>query len=175
MLGRRRRVRMLPLAQRVAGRIAVHIPEQLLAEPERFLLNAAAVLLGVAALADPHPGTIVARWPMWFQLEWAVAMIIAGFAALHGAWTGYRPSERLGAGLYALCALAYCATAALRGWSGIFIALIFGGIAVAKALRVIRSLAASGTMVRYLYREERAAKERTRRRDHSQDRGTEPP
>jgi hypothetical protein len=133
----------VPWAQRVAVRVSLHIPEPLLAGPERVFINLAAILMGLTAFGPPK-GSVPAEWPVWFQVEWGVAMVVAGLAALHGTWTNYRPSERLGAGLFAICALVYAVTAIDLGRRGTFVFVIFGALSVAKVVRIIRSLAASG-------------------------------
>jgi presenilin-like A22 family membrane protease len=136
----------VPRGQRIALRLSRHLPEPLLAQPERIFINVAAILLGLAALVPP-PGGIADQWPYWFRLEWAGAMVLAGVAAVHGTWTGYRPTERLGAGLFSLGAAAYGLQAAITyDWGATGTVLIFVFLSLAKALRVIRSLAVTASI-----------------------------
>lgn len=132
-----------PFAQRAALRLAKHVPEPLLAYPERVVVNLAAIIMGIAALWPPRGG-VADLWPDWFAYEWSAAMVIAGLAALHGTWTGYRPSERLGAGLFAVGAAVFAVTAAVYfGFSATATATLFGLLSLAKLIRLVRSLAVS--------------------------------
>lgn len=150
---RGRSPKVVPWAQRRAQYLARFIPEPLLASPERVAVNLAAVVLGVAALWPP-PGGVADQWPTWFRVEWSLGMALAGLAGLYGTWTSYRPAERLGAGLFALCATAYAAQASYSfGITVISTVTLFGLLVVAQLLRLIRSLAASGLIARRIQKE----------------------
>lgn len=140
----------MPWLHRVALRLSLRVPEPLLAQPERVFINVAAIVLGFAALWPP-PDSIASVWPDWFRLEWAAAMILGGMAALHGTWTGYRLTERLGAALFA-CGAAVWAVQAwlLFGLAALGPVLIFAFLAAAKTLRVLRSLATSAVIAESL-------------------------
>jgi hypothetical protein len=106
-------------------------------------INLAALVLGVAGLIPPEGG-ILDSWPPWLQYLWSVSILIGGTAALQGTWTGYRPAERLGAGLFAVCALMFAVGAFVQvGVAATGTITIFTFLCVAKTLRVIRSLAVS--------------------------------
>lgn len=122
-------------------RVAKRLPEPLLASPERIFVNVAAILIGCAGLWPP-PGSPVDAWPQVVQYEWAVSMMVGGYAALHGAWTGYRRSERLGAALFAFCAFQFAIQVVhLAGLRGLVTTTLFVLLAAAKVVRIIRSVA----------------------------------
>lgn len=140
----------MPWLQRKALQVSRYVPEPLLAQPERVFINLAAILLGVSALWPP-PGSVADHWPSWFRLEWALAMVVGGAAALHGTWTGYPLTERLGAGLFACAALAFGSQAWLSfGWAGTGTTMIFVALASAKCLRIMRSLATTAIIAQSL-------------------------
>src|SRR4051794_30217883 len=112
-----RRSLRTPWAQRKALKLARALPTwtlPFLDNPERVCINLAAIVLGVVGVFSPPEGGVLDEWPYWLQLEWSAAITVAGVAALHGTWTGYRPSERLGAGLFTLCAVMFAIGTAFR-------------------------------------------------------------
>jgi hypothetical protein len=116
----------------------------ILDNPERVCINAAALILGLVGLVSPPEHGVLDEWPYWLQLEWSASIVVAGVAALHGTWTGYRPSERLGAGLFTCCAVMFAIGTAFRfGVPATGTIVLFGFLALAKVFRIIRSLAIS--------------------------------
>jgi hypothetical protein len=129
---------------RLAVKLTARMPTRLLANPERVLLNVGIVLLGVIALLPNETGSspVLAVWPRWFEVEWGLAMVVGGSAALHGYWSGYRPTERLGTATIALGCLLYSIQAIVApGTRGAVAGAIFLVIALAKTIRLLRSLA----------------------------------
>lgn len=115
-----------------------HIPEPILASPERVLINFACILIGSAALLGARPGSLLALWPWWISYEWALAMLIGGGCALVGFWREKRPLARLGYMLIGFSALVYgVGVIVVFGWQGAVPGMTFLGIAVAKAVRLL--------------------------------------
>lgn len=114
-----------------------YLPARLLAAPEQLFLNTACFLIGVEALGTVHPGTVLAIWPRWAVVEWALAMMVGGATAAIGAWTVRRLLARFGFVLLLFACLLYGAAALLlRGWSALPVALMFLGISAAKCIRL---------------------------------------
>lgn len=141
------------------GRVALAftrlLPERLLANPERVLINVALIALGaLVALPRRAPLGVVSGWPFWLQLEWGLGMVAGGCFALHGYWTGVRISERVGAAALALGSTLYATQALLGigGSRGTVFAIIFYCIAAAKLIRLARSLAVAERIAQHLDR-----------------------
>lgn len=114
-----------------------HIPEPILASPERVFLNFACALLGAAALVS-EPQQLLALWPWWAVYEWAAALFLGGVFALVGYWREKRPLARLGYLLLMMsCAIYGVAVLIVFGWDGVRTGVIFLGIAVAKFVRLL--------------------------------------
>ena len=128
-------------------KVAHQLPDAVLANPERLVLNVFMMLMGLACL---HPDTVfptVESWSDWYQYEWALGMVLGGGAALHGAITESRPSERLGCSVVAICTLTYAVSVLhVNGSKAFLVFLIFFGVALAKVFRLIRSLAVDATL-----------------------------
>lgn len=142
-----RRSLRTPWAQRKALKLARALPTWMLPfldNPERVCINLAAIVLGAVGVLSPPEHGVLDEWPYWLQLEWSAAITVAGVAALHGTWTGYRPSERLGAGLFAACAVMFAIGTVFRfGAPATGTIILFAFLALAKVFRVLRSLAIS--------------------------------
>lgn len=122
-------------------RLADRLPEPLLANPERVALNVAAVVIGLAAMIPP-PGSSLDRMADWLATAVGALFIAGGCLSLHASWTGTRYTERVGALAYALACIIYVAQLLYQnGSSATAPAVIFGGVAVAKLLRWVRSVA----------------------------------
>jgi hypothetical protein len=138
---------------RFAVKATTHLPEGLLANPERAALNLGMMVMGGLALLPPRAEAgALGEWPRWFQIEWGVGMVLAGAAAMHGYWTGYRPTERVGAAGVAFGCILYGVQIILVGMSkgAVLVGILFILIAVSKALRLLRSLAVGEYMTRHL-------------------------
>jgi CHASE2 domain-containing sensor protein len=128
-------------------KVANRLPEPVMANPERLSINYMMIILGIMCL-DPTPVfPTVAAWSDWYQYEWAVASILGGCAALHGAYRDARPSERLGCTVVAICSFTFGVsmlhTSGIQ--AGMVAAFVFT-ITLAKILRLIRSLAYDATL-----------------------------
>jgi hypothetical protein len=122
-------------------------PGPVMANPERLSINYMMIILGIMCL-DPTPVfPTVAAWSTWFQYEWAIASILGGCAALHGAYRDARPSERLGCTVVAICSLTFGVSMLHTSGvaAGLVAAFVFS-ITIAKVLRLIRSLAYDATL-----------------------------
>lgn len=126
--------------ERLAARTLRFIPEWLALEPERVLINAACVVIGVLALAqDPRPDSVVAAWPVWLRVEWALGMAVGGFLVVYG-FVRKRRVGRVGLLSVALCSLFYVGSSFLNfGLDRFLVAIIFLFIALAKLLRLLVS------------------------------------
>lgn len=136
-----------PGRERWSVKIANRLPVPVLANPERLSINYMMIILGIMCL-DPTPVfPTVAAWSNWFQYEWAIASIVGGCAALHGAYRDARPSERLGCIVVAICSLTFGVSMlhTSGGAAGLVSAFVFS-ITLAKVLRLIRSLAYDATL-----------------------------
>lgn len=123
---------------RVVHWLVRHIPEPLMAAPERVLINFACLLIGISGLIAVRPGSLLALWPRWVAYEWAAAMLVGGACALFGYWTGRISVARLGYLLICFASLTYgVAVLVVFGKQGAATGVIFLGIAVAKALRLL--------------------------------------
>jgi CHASE2 domain-containing sensor protein len=128
-------------------KVADRLPEPVLANPERLVINFIMIVLGIMCLSPETVFPTVERWSDWYQYEWAVAAIIGGCAALHGAYRDARPSERLGCTMVAICSFTLGVSMLhTNGWAAGLVALIIFGITAAKILRLIRSLAYDATL-----------------------------
>jgi hypothetical protein len=115
-----------------------HIPEPILAAPERVLINFACLLIGLSAILAVPPGSLLATWPHWAALEWASAMMIGGGCALYGYWFGRRSAARLGYMLIGFAAFVYAVAVLLAfGRRGLGVVLIWLAIAAAKGIRLL--------------------------------------
>jgi CHASE2 domain-containing sensor protein len=128
-------------------KVADRLPAPVLANPERLVINYMMIILGIMCL-DPTPVfPTVAAWSAWYQYEWAVASIVGGLAALHGAYRDARPSERLGCIMVGITSFTFAVSMLYTSGlaAGMVAAFIFG-ITAAKILRLIRSLAYDATL-----------------------------
>lgn len=127
------------------------IPRPVADAPERMLINGSCILIGLAALFTPRSGrSVMAHWPSWFQAEWSLGMICGGLLTLIGLSAGRWALERWGLLLVAVCSLVYASALITLFWPrGVFSALIFLGIAAAKATRFVVS---SATRARLIHR-----------------------
>lgn len=122
-------------------RLAGHLPEPLLAAPERVLVNLAVVLIGASSLVPP-PGSVIEAMPMFLRINFAFLYIIGGVCGLHGHWTDTRFTERVGALAIGLGSLVYIIESVeQRSWAATAVAVIFTAIALASAVRWLRATA----------------------------------
>lgn len=127
-------------------RVAARIPRPMLESPERMLINAACVLLGVGALLDmvsdpPRIDSLPSVWPATVTLGWATLMIVGGLSALWGQTTTNRVADRAGAFALAGGCAFYGVNLLLIFDGRALSSVIFFGIALAKVVRLIRSAA----------------------------------
>lgn len=136
--------------ERLSLWLSGHVPQPILAAPERVLINFSCVLIGVAALVKERPGSLLEVWPWWVATEWAVIMTFGGLAVLVGFWMRQRSRRELWVSLERVGYLAIFLAAALYGvgvivvfgWAGFFSGVLYLGIAAAKLLRLVTSTSA---------------------------------
>lgn len=141
--------------ERLVDWLLAHLPQRVAAAPERILLNTAVALIGLAALVGlavgtgPRPSSLLTLWPGWLSWEWAAAMLAGGSCALVGYLRGRRSTERFGY-LLTLAAAALYGVSVLVVFEvhGIFSAVIYLGIACAKAIRLAVTSAARASIIR---------------------------
>lgn len=135
--------------ERLTWRLATLIPAKVRAAPERLLINSVCVLIGLAGLAAVRPGSLLELLPRWFAYWWAGLILFGGVMALVGILRERRAPERVGvAAIMAAAAIYGVAALVVFGWSAVWSALIWLGIAAAKAIRLIVSLAARDQVLR---------------------------
>lgn len=126
--------------------VAGHIPQPILAAPERVLINVACVLIGATALVAERPGSLLELWPAGFPETWALTIALGGTAALVGHFAGDRaarhtwatPVERLGYLLILIASVVYGVGVFVEfGWQGAFSGLFYLMVAFAKAARLL--------------------------------------
>lgn len=135
---------------RLVIRLATWAPIRRVGEfgPERLLLNFAFVLMGVGALVE-QPSGVLASWPGWFVVEWAVAMAGGGLAALWGITRGSRTAEWIGYVCVGAAALVFAVSCLwVLGWEALRIALLFLAIAAAKGIRLLLNYGARAGYMR---------------------------
>lgn len=133
-----------------------HIPERVAAAPERVLINAACALIGLATLVGllvgdgPRPSSLLALWPAWLSYEWAAAMILGGACALAGYMRGRRSVERIGYMVLGAATTLFAISALIVfGWRGVFVAVLYLGIAASKLIRLLVTSAARASVLRH--------------------------
>lgn len=152
--------------ERLALRLLKFIPEWLALEPERVLINAACIIIGLLALVrEPNPGSVLQGWPLFLRVEWALTLIVGAIFVLLGyiggadattsddrAAKNARSMGRVGLLAVAACSLLYAGASFLDfGLDRFLVAVIFIFIAVAKLLRLTVS---SGVRAHQLTRPE---------------------
>ena len=131
-----------------AMRVLHYVPAPVAEAPERVLVNYACIMIGAAGLVAVRPGSLLELWPPWIAYEWAAAMFFGGLCALVGYLRGKLSLERLGYFLIAIACTAYAvAVLVVFDGSGIFPALIYAAIAVAKVIRLFVTSVTRQTMV----------------------------
>lgn len=117
------------------------IPPVVAAAPERILINAACVLIGIGSVT-PAAGSLLALWPRWLAFEWGAAMMVGGALTLVGIVRQKLGPERAGMVLIMLCTFFFALDAVLTiHLRALPTALIFLGITLAKLVRLILSSA----------------------------------
>jgi hypothetical protein len=111
--------------------------------PERVLVNAACVVIGVATLFGQPAGRLHGVWDDGFIITWGIVMMVGGTTALIGYWNypyrrWSRPVERLGYLGILIAATVYGVGLIIEfGWPGLTGAVLFFGIAASKAIRLV--------------------------------------
>lgn len=135
-------------SERLVRWLVQRVPEPILASPERVLINFACILIGTAAFVGARPGSLLALWPRWVAYEWAFAMLLGGTFALVGFWRHRRSIARLGYLLICVASLVYgIGVLVVFGGQGVASGVIFLGIAVAKALRLVLGSAVRNSII----------------------------
>lgn len=130
-------------------RLATLVPAKVRTAPERLLINSVCVLIGLAGLVAVRPGSLLELWPRWFAYWWAGLILFGGAMALAGILRERRAPERIGVAAIMVAALIYgVATLIVFGTAAIFSSCMWLGIAAAKAIRLIVSLAARDQTIR---------------------------
>lgn len=130
--------------------LATALPEPIAKAPERVLINVCVALIGVAALISERPGSLLALWPWWIAVEWAIVMVAGGVCALTGYWKRQTSRWEVWGSLERVGYLAILLASGLYGvgvfvvfgWQGAFSGAIYLGITCAKAVRLVVSSAA---------------------------------
>jgi hypothetical protein len=126
------------------------LPTALVASPERVVLNSSFVLIGAGSFLAAGEGSVPGSWPEWVLVAWSLAMIVGGLSVLVGMFRSNTTVERLGYLLVGPACLLYGTTVLfVRGWPGLASALIFLGLAAAKAIRMIISSAERDITIEY--------------------------
>lgn len=135
--------------EKTASRLLRYIPEWLAQEPERVLINAACVIIGIMALSrDPRPDSVLAQWPAFIRVEWGLAMSVGGGLVLYGYIRNKRASGRVGLLAVASASLFYVGASSMSfGLDRFLVAVIFLFIALAKLLRLLVSSAVRAHMI----------------------------
>lgn len=126
--------------ERLAARTLRFIPVWLALEPERVLINAACVVIGVLALVrQPRPDSVLAAWPEFLRVEWGLGMAVGGFLVVYG-FVRKRRVGRVGLLAVALCSLSFVVSSWLDfGLDKFLVGVIFLFVALAKLLRLLVS------------------------------------
>lgn len=133
-----------------ALRMVRRLPVVIVNAPERVVLNAAFILVGVAALFVTTQNALLASWPEWVRYAFAMAMTGGGAAVLLGMFRGLTSIERLGYVLVSpACLLFAISSVVVRGAAGVPVFLIFVGIAAAKTIRLVISSAERDMTIEY--------------------------
>lgn len=139
-----------------ALRLVRKLPVTIVNAPERVVLNASFVFIGLSGFLVKNDSPIVSVWPAWVLVAWAGAMIIGGVSVLVGMFRGLTSVERLGYVLVAPACLLYGISAiAVRGIAGFPVFLIFLGVAAAKLIRLVISSAERDMTIEYGQRMDR--------------------
>jgi hypothetical protein len=120
-------------------RLAMRLPLQVVASPERVVLNYAFILIGLVAFeSSKEVGGAISLWPLWIRLGWGLCMIVGGASVLFGMFRHSVTVERLGYLLIAPASVVYAVSVlSFRGWSGVPVFLIFLSVALAKVIRLV--------------------------------------
>jgi len=122
--------------------LAAHVPSRVLAEPERFLVAVAVLLIGADAILPP-PAQVFLTAPPLFNLEFGGVFLAGGLATLAGLWNHRVWLERLGQALTVVgCATYVFAGALYAGVDEAPPVLIYAGIAGAYAVRLLSTAVA---------------------------------
>lgn len=133
-----------------ALRLVRRLPLLFVAAPERIVLNAALMLVGVAGICSHPPGSVLDAWPTWVLVAWCMCLIAGGASVLVGMIQGKTSVERMGYVLIAPACLIYAiSVVGVRGISGLPVMLIFLGMTAAKVIRLLISSAQRDMTIEY--------------------------
>ena len=139
----------MSVGERLTSRIVRRIPTPILAAPEQILLNFACALIGLNVFVTIPPGSVLRTWPRWAAWEWGVAMLVGGVCALYGILRDRRMAARLGFLLVGgACTIYAAAILFVTEWRGLPGAVVFLGIAGAKAIRLMAGSAHRAEVIR---------------------------
>lgn len=139
-------------------RLVRKLPVVIVNAPERVVLNAAFVLVGLSAFVTDTGDAAVSAWPVWVLIAWSGCMIAGGLSVLVGMFRGRTSTERLGYVLVAPACLIYGVSVLwVRGPASIPVFLIFLGLAFAKLIRLVISSAERDMTIEYGQRLDRDA------------------
>lgn len=120
------------------------LPDPIISSPERVLLKFAVATIGIGLLVNAHNrDSTLAAFPTWAVYELGVTFLLGGTSALIGIFRRTRHLERFGVAATAFASLSYAiAIAVVYGPSRFAGIIIFGGVALACATRLVVSAAA---------------------------------
>lgn len=156
----------------LALRLVRKLPTTVVNSPERVVLNASFVLIGLTAFISATDQSIIMSWPEWIKVAFALGMTVGGGAVLCGMFRGLTSVERLGYVLVAPACLFYAVTVlVLRGATAVPVFLIFLGLAASKIVRLVISSAERDMTIELGERLDREALDHQREEVTEHDRG----
>lgn len=128
--------------ERIILWLAGRFPHWLMEQPERILLNAACLIIGVSTMLPPPPGNVLSTFPESGRMALGLILMAGAGVSLYGTARVNRAADRFGAlalgGASLFLAVLLFGTVGLRA---MLIGIIFLAIFMAKSVRFIRSTA----------------------------------
>lgn len=128
--------------ERIILWLAGCFPRWLMEQPERILLNAACLIIGVSTMLPPPPENVLADFPTLGRMALGIILIAGSGVSLYGTARVNRAADRFGA--LALGSASLFLATLLFGTVGLramLTGIIFFAIFLAKSIRFIRSTA----------------------------------
>lgn len=119
------------------------LPNTLVREPERVMLNVATGVVGILSLLVlAQPGTIATVLPVPLLIMWSITLIVGALMTVSGMFRSSRITERSGLMLTAIGCIIYAFSLFSVGNArGHIIGYLFLAIALTKVLRLLISTA----------------------------------